>query len=250
MSDPALLSVQSADGYGYNDIAHHPAAAAARVVVQLLRSRLTFTSVLDVGCGVGLWLSEYQTQGIADIYGLDGPWVPQDNLVIPADKIRNHDLTTPFKLDRQFDLVMCLEVAEHLPESAADGLLDSLTAHGGLILFSAAIPGQGGFQHVNEQFQDYWIKRFAARGFTAYDLLRPLIWNHPAVPYYYAQNALIFSRQPLPFPTEFMPNPVHPELYRRKCDPRNYSIKTIILHLPYYVIRYWRKSKISSLDQA
>ncbi len=242
------VSLQSADGYGYRDLAHHPATAAARVVVHLLRSRLTFGSVLDVGCGVGLWLREYQAQGTADVFGLDGPWVPQENLTIPADKFRTHDLTTPFRLGRQFDLVMCLEVAEHLPAASADVLLDSLAAHGGQILFSAAIPGQGGFQHVNEQLQDYWIERFRGRGFTAYDVIRPLVWNHPVVPYYYAQNALVFSRTPLPFPTEFIPSPIHPEIFRRKSDPRNYSLKAILRHLPFYLSRLLKSAKRADTD--
>jgi len=238
MSDASLVvSRQSADGYGYLDVAHHPPTAAARVVVRLLRSRLAFGSLLDVGCGVGLWIREYQAQGVSDVFGIDGPWVPRKNLVISPEQFRSHDLTTPFRLGRTFDLVMCLEVAEHLPAGSADVLLDSLVAHGGLILFSAAIPGQGGFEHVNEQLQDYWIERFRARGFTAYDALRPAIWNHPEVPYYYAQNALVFSRIPLPFPTEFISTPIHPELYRRRSDPKGYSLRAILRHLPFYQSR-------------
>jgi len=241
-------SLQSADGYGYRDLAHHPAIAAARVVVELLRSRLIFRSVLDVGCGVGLWLREYCTQGVEDVFGLDGPWVPKENLAIPAENFLTHDLTMPFQLGRQFDLVMCLEVAEHLPAASADVLLPGMAAHGGQIFFSAAIPGQGGFQHVNEQLQDYWIERFRAREFTAYDVIRPLIWNHPNVPYYYAQNALVFSRTPLPFPTEFIPSPIHPEIFRRRSDPRNYSLKAILKHAPFYLRRLLKSGKRAETD--
>jgi SAM-dependent methyltransferase len=246
MNSTNVVSLQSADGYGYRDLAHHPATAAARVVVKLLRERLSFSSVLDVGCGVGLWLNEYRTQGIEDVFGLDGPWVPQENLAIPRDRFRTHDLTQRFQLGRRFDLVMCLEVAEHLPAESADTLLDSLAAHGDLILFSAAIPGQGGFQHVNEQLQDYWIERFRRRGFTAYDVIRPVVWNHPEVPYYYAQNALVFSRKPLPFPTEFIPSPIHPEIFLRRNDPKNYSLRAILKNFPFYLRRFFRAGKTST----
>jgi 2-polyprenyl-3-methyl-5-hydroxy-6-metoxy-1,4-benzoquinol methylase len=238
-----VVSQQSADGYGYRDLKSHPALKAAQVVVELLRGKFNFNSVLDVGCGVGLWLKAYESQGISDIMGLDGVWVPQENIVVTKDKFKTHDLTTPFSLGRKFDLVMCLEVAEHLPEVSADILLDSLVAHGDLIMFSAAIPGQGGFCHVNEQYQEYWIARFKNRGFTAYDAIRPLIWNHPSVPYYYGQNTLIFSIKPLNSPLEFVANIIHPELYARKCDPRNYSIRKIVNSLPFYLSRLLRFMK-------
>jgi SAM-dependent methyltransferase len=238
MSDSILVQ-QSAAGYGYDAVAAHPAAAAARVVVALLRQRLTFGSVLDVGCGVGLWLREFQAQGVADVMGLDGAWVPSGNLVIPSLLFRVHDLTKSFRLQREFDLVVCLEVAEHLRADAGEVLIDSLVAHGSLILFSAAVPGQGGFLHVNEQPQDYWIERFRRRGFIAYDVLRPALWNHPQVPYYYAQNALVFARDPLPYPTEFIPTPIHPELHRRRTDPRTYPLGPVVRLLPHYARRVW-----------
>jgi SAM-dependent methyltransferase len=228
---------QSQEGYGYDDPSGHPAIQAARVVVRLLQERLKFTSVLDVGCGVGLWLREFVAVGVTDIQGVDGAWVPRERLAIPHQAFRAHDLSQPVRFGREFDLVLSLEVAEHIPAEASDRFLDTLVAHGPTVVFSAAIPGQGGFQHVNEQVQDYWIERFRARGYVAYDVIRPLIWNDPAVPYYYAQNMLVFSRTPLPFPTEFIPTPIHPELFRRRSDPKNYSLRAILRHLPSYVRR-------------
>ena len=229
-----------ARGYGYADPAEHPARDAAQIIVPLLRERLGFQSVLDVGCGVGIWLMEFQNQGAIEILGLDGEWVPKDKLLIPENAFRVHNFKTPIRLERKFDLVLSLEVAEHIPEKFANDFVESLTAHGDTIVFSAAVPGQGGFQHVNEQLQDHWITRFGKLGFRAYDVIRPAIWSNPRVPFYYAQNILVFSRRPLPFPTEFITSPIHPELFGRRTDPRNYSLRAVIRNFPSYVARYGR----------
>ena len=70
----------------------------------------------------------------------------------------------PLRIGRRFDLVNCLEVAEHLDASRADSFVDDLCALGDVVVFSAAIPGQGGTHHVNEQFQSYWQERFRRNG--------------------------------------------------------------------------------------
>jgi hypothetical protein len=105
------------------------------------------------------------------------------------------DLSFPFDLGRRFDLVQCLEVAEHLPERAADGLIDSIVRHGDVVLFSAAVPGQGGTHHVNEQPVEYWRDKFAARGYAAFDVLRPRIWQNPSVAPWFRFNSLIYANE-------------------------------------------------------
>lgn len=227
--------LQTAEAYGYDDPATHLSIRSAEVIVKLLLERLEVRSVCDVGCGVGIWLRELLKQGVQDVVGVDGAWVPADKLLVPRERFVTHDLTTPLGLGRRFDLVLCLEVGEHLPGQAADVLVDSLVAHGSTICFSAAVPGQGGYQHINEQFQDYWIEKFRARGYTAYDMLRPKLWGSSAVEYYYAQNVLVFSTSKLPFPTEFITSPIHPALYRLRSDPKNYSLRQMFKHGPYYV---------------
>jgi hypothetical protein len=84
------------------------------------------------------------------------------------------------------------------------------------VLFSAAIPGQGGRHHVNEQFPSYWITRFAMHGFRCFDALRPVLWHRAEVAVWYRQNLLVFSRHKA-FPGE-RPAPeqydlVHPETW-------------------------------------
>lgn len=168
---------------------------SAKVIVPLVLDLLKPASVVDVGCGPGTWLSVFHESGIEDYLGLDGQWVDVEQLKIPLERFRRTDLSQPVLLDREFDLVVSLEVAEHLPAQAADGFVRSLTGLGRAVLFSAAIPYQGGVHHVNEQWPGYWIERFAANGFEAVDAVRHRIWNDPAVEFCYAQNTFIFARR-------------------------------------------------------
>jgi len=102
-------------------------------------------------------------------------------------------LDKPLDLGRRFDLAVTLEVAEHLPEHHANQLVRNVVEHAPCVLFSAAIPHQGGTDHLNEQWPDYWVERFAAHGYPVVDGLRPLIWSNSAVLSFYRQNLLMFA---------------------------------------------------------
>lgn len=155
--------------------------------------RLPHKSVLDVGCCVGEWLRVFQGAGVADVFGIDSPHIEDEWLVIPKDRFLRHDLDHPFDLKRRFQLVICLETAEHVQPASADVLVESLVRHGDVILFGAAIPGQGGAGHVNEQPPAYWVEKFAAHGYKVIDCIRPLVWDVHMCEYWYQNNALIFA---------------------------------------------------------
>lgn len=75
------------------------------------------------------------------------------------------DLREPLRLEETYDLVLCIEVAEHLPEWSADTLCDTIARHAsGLVVFTAAPLNQGGHGHVNCQPLEYWIGRLKTRG--------------------------------------------------------------------------------------
>ena len=169
--------------------------ASARVIVPLMMTLLTVRSVLDVGCGRGDFLRAFGEAGVTDMLGLDGDYVPRDQLVIDPARFRPTDIARPFDLGRQYDLVLSLEVAEHLPASAAEGFVASLVRHASLVLFSAAIPGQGGTGHINEQWQTYWAELFARHGYRPYDVVRPVLWARPEVASCYRQNTLVFATE-------------------------------------------------------
>ncbi len=168
---------------------------SAEEIVPLVLSLIRPRNVIDVGCGDGSWLSVFREHGIADVVGVDGDYVDRSKLRIPEDRYVPFDVRKPFRMDRQFGLVVSLEVAEHLPEECASIFVDSLTSLGPVILFSAAIPFQGGTDHVNEQWPDYWVIRFQERGYAPIDCIRKHIWQNEHVEWWYAQNILMFARR-------------------------------------------------------
>ena len=165
---------------------------SARRIVPMLMDLLSPKSVVDVGCGVGSWLSVFAELGVADYQGIDGDYVQRDMLQIPANRFMSYDLSKPLHLPRKFDLAMSVEVAEHLHESAAKDFVRSLTRLSSAVLFSAAIPFQGGAHHVNERWPDYWAKLFADEGYQPIDCIRRHVWQDESVAPWYAQNILLF----------------------------------------------------------
>ena len=166
---------------------------SAREVLPLVLDAVQPASVIDIGCGTGNWLAIAQESGVKEILGVDGAWV-KAQLAIPPQSFVEHDLSTPLKLHRRFDLALSLEVAEHLPVSAARIFVKSLCDAADVVVFSAAIPGQGGRRHVNEQWPVYWAELFSELQYDCYDFLRPKIWSNPRVTWHYAQNSLVFAR--------------------------------------------------------
>lgn len=165
---------------------------SAEVVVPVVLSLFDIKSVVDVGCGVGGWLSVFKRFGVDDILGMDGDYVPEYMLKIPTESFVPFDLQEPIVAQRRFDMACSLEVAEHLPEGCADQLVRGLVSLSRVVLFSAAIPGQGGTNHLNEQWQSYWARLFSNYGYVAIDCVRPAIYHDERVQPWYKQNLLVF----------------------------------------------------------
>ncbi len=161
-------------------------------ILGLVRQYLQPKSILDVGCGLGTWLSAAQSLGIADIFGVEGPWADPKTIAIDQKLVKILDLEKPIALGRRFDLALCLEIGEHLSPAAAPSLVQSLVSHADVVLFSAAIPHQGGAHHVNEQFPDYWAPLFAKYGYHVVDCIRPKIWYDREILWWLRQNILFF----------------------------------------------------------
>jgi len=156
--------------------------------VPLILEFVSPASVVDVGCGTGGWLAEFRKLGVKDVLGIDGVWVDTTMLKIPKEQFKVADLGQAIHESRRFDLVVSLEVGEHLPPSAAKTFVESLVRLGPVVAFSAAIPFQGGYNHFNEQWPDYWAGLFAEHGYMFIDCLRSRIWTNPQVEWWYAQN--------------------------------------------------------------
>jgi len=175
------------------------ARRSADVVMPLVCQLIHPRSVVDVGCATGSWLAVAKAHGVAQVLGLDLEEVPRELLEIDPAEFLSCDLRQPIDPGRTFDLVLALEVAEHLPEASAAGFLDLLTRLAPVVLFSAAIPFQGGTDHYNEQWPAYWAQGFLQRNYVAIDCLRAQVWNDRRVLAQYAQNLLLFvNRDRLP----------------------------------------------------
>jgi hypothetical protein len=200
---------------------------SANVIVPIVLSRVHPTSVVDVGCGVGGWLKVFHDHGVVDLAGFDGDHVARSALLIEPPRFRAVDLSKDFSLDRTFDLAVSLEVAEHLPASRARPFIRLLTGAAPAVLFSAAIPGQGGTGHVNEQWQDYWRALFRAEGYLPVDFIRPLVRGLRSVEPWYQQNVVLYGSPRFlaahadleAVNDELSLNQVHPDFYQRARAP-------------------------------
>jgi SAM-dependent methyltransferase len=171
-------------------------ATAARLVTQRLQPLLTFDSVLDIGCAYCTWLKHWHDQGVATVFGVDGEYVDQSRIEVDPACFKASDLSKALNLGRRYDLVMSLEVGEHIPPQCATTFADTIASHAArCILFSAAPPGQGGEYHVNEQPYEYWRRQFARHGFDAYDCVRPIIADTPSISYWYRYNTFLYVRR-------------------------------------------------------
>jgi len=189
------VSVSGHDFYGswFYASQRDGSVRSAERVLPLVFDLVRPSSVVDLGCGTGAWLAAARGLGAGNILGIDGDWVPAESLLIPPGCFQGRDIAQPLGLEQRFDLAICLEVAEHLDPSSADGLIENLCALADVVLFSAAIPGQGGNGHINEQWPPYWRRRFGWYGFELVDCLRSRLWTDEAIEPWYAQNALLYA---------------------------------------------------------
>ncbi len=209
---------------------------APREIVPVIMSLVSPKSVIDVGCGLGTFLKVFKENGVSEVTGIDGSWCKKELLFenISPGEFMEMEMEGSIRLDRRYDLAVCLEVAEHLSPQRADSFVDDLTRLSDVVLFSAAIPKQGGVNHLNEQWLNYWESKFKAKGFVMHDVLRPYFWDNPKVFSYYKQNMVLFTRQDYvlkhgsqELATNHLKNVIHPDLYTRQMD---YKRKGAIRH--------------------
>lgn len=171
------------------------ALSSAKVILNVLSSFYKPSLVIDFGCGSGAWLNIAKEMFHSKVLGIDQHSFFDTDMLILPDEYLAHNLETPLHLGYKFDLAISVEVAEHIAEEFADTFINSLCNHSDVVLFSAALPMQGGTGHINEKPCSYWAKKFAQHGFFALDCLRPLIWDNTDVEVWYKNNSLLFVSQ-------------------------------------------------------
>lgn len=167
----------------------------AETVFGILNNYFTITSIVDIGGGVGTWAKTAEDMfqcKKSDVVLIEGDYIDKELLVLDEEQYISHNLEEKILLHRRFDVALTLEVAEHLSRERAKSFCEDLTQLSDIIIFSAAIPGQGGVGHINEQPLHYWVEYFEKYDYEAFDLVRPNIQNDMKIPYWYRQNILVY----------------------------------------------------------
>lgn len=230
--------------YVHTEVTHNTIAATE--ILPFVFSQVRPQSVLDIGCANGAWLKVCKDLGAREVLGVDG--ISVDKKFIPESEFVLHDLRKVLTLNKKFDLGICLEVAEHLPAETADNLIHTLTTNSDFILFSAAVPGQGGQYHINEQWPQYWHLKFKANGFVAFDILRDRFWNNDNVLWWYKQNMVFYVKSSRASELKFQFNQdvhamVHPELYQKKVfHPKYLKTRSELIRSIWISLKYLIKS--------
>ncbi len=197
-------------------------------IVPVLVNLFKPESVVDIGCGIGTFLSVFKKHGIKDVIGVDGSWANKalvEKYLAPGEFFEAN-LTNNFRLGRKFDIVLCLEVAEHLPEESAETLIDNIVALGDVVVFSAAVPNQGGQNHINEQPVEYWRQKFLLHKYHFLDIMRPALWTNNNIQWWYRQNMFVVVHEKRLKKDSILPpvalnscfTYIHPELLKLKQD--------------------------------
>jgi len=212
----------------YEEQSPYSLNSAHKVVPYLSKLFPNITSVIDIGCGIGGWLYEWKQEG-KNVFGIDGNDLPKEKKKIIENEYLKHDLSLPLpKLHDKYDFCMSLEVAEHLPPERADSFVKDLCFYSNIILFSAAIPGQTGVNHINEQWPNYWAEKFFKNGYKAYDILRNIFWEDADVAWWYAQNMILYLNSNAPPPVQIMDGKVlslvHPKCFMMYTQISNTEI--------------------------
>lgn len=192
-----MNTLQTKEGFFYEERDRLTANSAHSVLKIVTRELGPFRSVVDVGCGVGTWLKVSTSMGATHIKGFEGSWARENPFEIDKSLVEIVDLEADWSIPPNFDLGICLEVAEHLTENAGRRLVKNLSSAADVVIFSAAVPGQGGNGHINEQWPIYWQQAFEEEGLVVLDLVRPEIIGDESIPWWYRQNILVAVRKNL-----------------------------------------------------
>ncbi len=119
---------------------------SAQVISRLLMDAISPKSVLDIGCGIGIWLNEFKKlKGVEKVQGIDGEWVLNTPLDINRDEIEIYNFeSSDSKINCignfKYDLAICLEMAEHVSCAKSNFIVDTLIKASDVIYFSEATP--------------------------------------------------------------------------------------------------------------
>jgi len=163
--------------------------------LEFLLKLLDIKSICDLGCGPGYWVRAAKRLGIVDALGYDIPLAEGAHRIIEPNELIECDLSERYEFGRRFDLAVTTEVIEHIPQKKEKNFVDNCCRASDFVLFSGAVPYQGGVGHVNEQWLEHWSALFQRNGFHCHDLFREHFWHDSRIQYYYRQNTVLFASE-------------------------------------------------------
>lgn len=243
--------------YKHTEDAHHNDNSPSEIIPILIKN-FNPKSVIDIGCGVGNFLREFKKNGINDILGIDGDWTDLDEIEknIGKENFLNYNLNHIYFPTKKFDLAISLEVAEHIDGKYSDNFIETLSNCSDNIVFSAAIPLQGGQNHINEQWNEYWIEKFNKKEYVMVDFLKSYLWENSNVFWWYKQNILFFTKTPELYINKNinqLKNLIHKELFELKTKElevlRKKNIEYNKIINGKYSWKFYLKNLITSLNE-
>jgi SAM-dependent methyltransferase len=232
--------------------------SAQRILPDLIKL-FGVRSVVEVGCGNAHWTQVARESGVDEYTVVDGPWNLRKDLLVEKSRFLEADLALPLQLGRRFDMAICLEVAEHVRAESADILVASLAAASDVILFGAAIPLQGGYGHINEQWPSWWRDKLDAAGYEAFDLVRPRHWRDQSIHYWYRQNSFVYVKRGCQSTqvadqaakqigqSSLIFDAIHPEKYDEMASYRTIALSRLVRRFPAWFTKRVRQ-KITGKD--
>ena len=175
----------------FSDIYYGSINSANEIIPKVLEI-FSVDSAIDFGCGTGAWLSVLKEHGCSTVLGLDSS--TDSHEMLDESNFELIDLSKEYKPKIKYDLAISLEVAEHVEEQYSGIFVSNLVNSSDNIMWSAAIPNQGGVGHVNEKWPSFWVEKFANYGYSCNGSFRYQFWFNEKVEPWYRQNLLLFSR--------------------------------------------------------
>ncbi len=255
LSDPAKLAPDRLGKFydaGFYQGTVGGSKESALIILGLLFEIYQPDAVFDLGCGQGSWLAAAEQLGSRQLVGMDGPWVDPAAMLSKTCEFKAANLEEDIEVGERFDLAVSVEVAEHVSSGRARAFIKSLCDASDVVVFSAAIPQQGGTSHVNEQWQSFWAGHFDELGYGCYDLFRPKIWNDKRVESWYRQNVLLYVKHSHPIAEtvkskSFRCGPldiVHPEIFEGNLEDYKKAVDEPTLKFCGQLLAKWGRRQL------
>jgi SAM-dependent methyltransferase len=180
----------------YDSVVEGPAVRSADVIAESIMASLHPNTIVDIGCGTGALLESFRRKRCT-VFGLEYSDAALEYCRMRELEVKKFDVRKDtIDLKDHFDVAISMEVAEHIPAKNADRYIALLTSLSNTIIFTAAHPGQGGTDHLNEQPPSYWKAKFRKFGFVFDEMLSlqlQKVWEDSgSVMIWYCQNLMVF----------------------------------------------------------